>query len=638
MACHWNFPQQLQHESFYDGAECAGAFQPHDTKGLCLKSVLVFCLTFFFPLHAQDLKVEIIYPREDLTVTAYDSTFIFGNYSPSSAQLAINGVHPKRYPNGTFLGMVPVQPGRFSFRVVVRRDSTADSDSAVSVRQVNIPPFLLASPLMPLTIDTSFIFPANDLELSPGDLLGVALKGSPGVRATFSIEGVASFLPMAEQPAREQFYWGEAVFGRAKPPSTPEVPGIYTGVYQIREADTAFAARVFFQFTNARGELARAIAPGKLSVRAERVPRVAHLNSELTIGRTAPGKAYQFFLPAGVKLTVSGRDGDYYRVPLLHDETIWVPRTDCEFLPAGTPPARSIAQVARTTGFPDRTRLTIFLQERVPFKIEQSTKPNRIEIILYGVTADTDWIRHDEGDSLVGEIRWLQERDQKYRLRIDLNQKQQWGYRAFFENSNLILDIKKTPKLPGWPQRPLKDLWICVDPGHGPDEGAIGPSGSNEKTTTLIWAGLLKKKLEARGARVLMTRSGQEGITLGARAKYAEVANADLFVSLHFNALPDGVNPFLNHGSSVYYFHPHSYLLADRILKRLLVSLKLPNFGLYYDNLAVCRITSMPAVLIEPAFIMHPLEEAAILDARVQEQGVNAIVRGLEDFVRAAKE
>jgi N-acetylmuramoyl-L-alanine amidase len=258
--------------------------------------------------------------------------------------------------------------------------------------------------------------------------------------------------------------------------------------------------------------------------------------------------------------------------------------------------------------------------------------------VLYGVTADTDWIRHDEGDSLLGEIRWLQERDQKYRLSIELNQKQQWGYRAFFEDTNLILDIKKTPRLPGWPQRPLKDLLICIDPGHGPEEGAIGPSGLYEKDATLTWAGLLKSKLEARGAHVLMTRSGKEGITLGARVKYAEIGNADLLVSMHFNALPDGINPFLNHGTSVYYFHPQSYALADRILKRLLLSLKLPNFGLYYDNLAVCRITSMPAVLIEPAFIMHPLEEAVILSPQMQEKGVNAVVRGLEDFVRAAKE
>lgn len=612
--------------------------QNNKHSGFNLESLILSCLLFFFRVYAQDLQVEVIYPREDLTITAHDSTFIFGNYSPATAHITINGLRPRQYPNGTFMGVVPVQPGRFLFRAVARRDSTAHADSAVVLRYVHIPQFLSTTPQEPLALDTSYVFPQNDLELSPGDLLGVALKGSSGGRASFSIDGLAAPLPMAEQPARKQFYWGEAVFGRARPPSAPEVQGIYTGIYQIRAGDTVRAARIRFTLANARGETLRVAAPGRFSVKSAAVPQIARLISELTIGRTAPGKAYQFFLPAGVKLTLTGRDGDYYRASLVPDETIWVPVANCELLPLGTMPPRSVMEVSRTTSFPDRSRVTLFLQDRVPFKIEQSTKPNRLEIILYGVTADTDWIRHDYGDSLLGEIRWSQERDQKYRLSIDLNQKQQWGYRAFFDESNLIVDIKKTPKLTGWPNRPLKDLLICIDPGHGPEDGAIGPGGWSEKQTTLIWAELLKKKLEARGARVLLTRAGQEGITLGARVKYADVSNADLFVSVHFNALPDGVNPFLNRGSSTYYFHPQSYALADRILKRLLNSLKLPNFGLYYDNLAVCRITSMPAVLLELAFIMHPLEEAVILDPNMQEKGVNAIVRGLEDFVRAGKE
>jgi len=323
---------------------------------------------------------------------------------------------------------------------------------------------------------------------------------------------------------------------------------------------------------------------------------------------------------------------------LLEDETMWIPRANCEVLPLGTMPPKSAVEVARLESFADRVRVAIFLSERLPFKIEQRTKPNRLEVVLYGVTADTDWIRRDALDPMLGDIRWSQERDEKYRLSIDLNQKQHWGYRAFYEDTNLILEIKKTPNLPGWPNLPLKDLLICVDPGHGPDLGALGPTGLSESVATPLLAQEVKAKLEARGARVILTRSGAEGITLGARPKFADVANADLFVSLHFNALPDGVNPFSNHGASAYYFHPQSYGLANAILRQLLKNTKLPNFGLYYDNLAVCRVTSMPAVLIEPAFIMHPQEEAMILEAMFRRKVAKAIVRGMEEFVRGAKE
>jgi N-acetylmuramoyl-L-alanine amidase len=101
--------------------------------------------------------------------------------------------------------------------------------------------------------------------------------------------------------------------------------------------------------------------------------------------------------------------------------------------------------------------------------------------------------------------------------------------------------------------------------------------------------------------------------------------------------LPDGVDPDKNRGSSTYYFHPQSYPLAQSILRSMLKRLKLPNFGLFYDNLSVCRVTSMPSVLIEPAFLMHPLEEALILDSDFREKTAEAIVAGIEEFVRAAK-
>jgi N-acetylmuramoyl-L-alanine amidase len=215
-----------------------------------------------------------------------------------------------------------------------------------------------------------------------------------------------------------------------------------------------------------------------------------------------------------------------------------------------------------------------------------------------------------------------------------LNQKQQWGYRAFYEDSNLIIEIKKSPAIA---RSPLRNLLVCVDPGHGPDLGAIGPTGWLEKDATYQLAAVVARKLRAKGSRAILTRNDSTGIALQARTKLAEVAGADIFISLHYNALPDGVNPDKNRGSSAYYFHPQSHALAQSILRNLLKRLKLPNFGLFYDNLAVCRVTSMPSVLIEPAFLMHPLEEALILDSDFREKTAEAIVAGIEEFVRGAR-
>jgi N-acetylmuramoyl-L-alanine amidase len=591
------------------------------------------------------MKIEVIYPREGLTITARDSTFIFGNFKYHSTeddeqtnagrvQVTINGVPARLYPNDTYMAVVPVQPGNFTFRASVRliAETGVVADSARLDRNVYIPSYLVTSPSDTLLVDTSYVFPMVDLEMTSGDILGVAFKATPGCSASFSIDNVASNLPMTERPPLTEFYVGEAVFGQARPPATPEVRGIYTGAYVIRPQDAATNATIRFEIVDTLDNRTVIAAPGKLTISTPNVPRIASLTQELTVGRTAPGRGYQLFLPAGVKLWITGGEGNFYRAQLTEDESVWVPRNSVEFLPAGTLPPQSLIEIVRTTSFENHSRITIFLSERLPFKIAQETQPQRLHVILYGATSDTDWIRHDFGDPLVGEIRWAQESEGRYRLVIDLNQEQQWGYRAYYEDNNLILEVKKTPIKSG-----LRDLLICVDPGHGPDLGAIGPTGLTEQAATLTLAEMVAKKLEDKGSRVFMTRQGAEGVTLATRTKLAEAAGADIFVSLHYNALPDGVNPYKSRGSSTYYFHPQSYPLAQSIQKMLLKKLKLPNFGLYYDNLSVCRITSMPSVLVEPAFIMHPEEEALILDPDFREKTAEAIVAGIEEFVKNAK-
>jgi N-acetylmuramoyl-L-alanine amidase len=482
--------------------------------------------------------------------------------------------------------------------------------------------------------DTSYVFPQVDLEMMAGDMLGVVLKATPGCTARFSIEGVASDLPMTEQPPRKNFYRDEAVFGQARPPATPEVRGIYTGVYVMRPEDIATSATIRFEIADTLGRRITLAAPGKLTLQNSTVPRIAALTQELTVARTAAGRGYQLFLPSGVKLWITGREGNFYRARLTENESVWVPTGNVSFLPAGTPPPQSAIEIVRTAHFEKYSRVTIFLTERLPFKIKQERRAQRLHAVIYGGTADTDWIRHAFGDPLIEEIRWAQEAEGRYRLTIDLNQKQQWGYRAFYEENNLIIEIKKSPIIA---RSPLRNLLVCVDPGHGPDLGAIGPTGLYEKDATYQLAEAVAQKLQAKGSRAFLTRDDSTGIALQARTKLAEVAGADIFISLHYNALPDGVDPDKNRGSSTYYFHPQSYPLAQSILRNLLKRLKLPNFGLFYDNLSVCRVTSMPSVLIEPAFLMHPLEEALILDSDFRETIAEAIVAGIEEFVRAAK-
>ena len=81
---------------------------------------------------------------------------------------------------------------------------------------------------------------------------------------------------------------------------------------------------------------------------------------------------------------------------------------------------------------------------------------------------------------------------------------------------------------------------VAVDAGHGGTNlGARSPSGVAEKDITLFMARALARTLgQSPGVRVILTRSGDEYVTLSDRVRTANRARADLFLSLHCNASP----------------------------------------------------------------------------------------------------
>jgi N-acetylmuramoyl-L-alanine amidase len=83
---------------------------------------------------------------------------------------------------------------------------------------------------------------------------------------------------------------------------------------------------------------------------------------------------------------------------------------------------------------------------------------------------------------------------------------------------------------------------VIVDPGHGGiDNGTQASSGELEKQIVLDFASALRERLEKSGKyRVVMTRSDDTFIPLADRVKIARDQQAQLFVSVHADALPRG--------------------------------------------------------------------------------------------------
>ncbi len=118
------------------------------------------------------------------------------------------------------------------------------------------------------------------------------------------------------------------------------------------------------------------------------------------------------------------------------------------------------------------------------------------------------------------------------------------GHSADAESSAPVSSMAPGPELGDAPV-PLAELFglgvktIVIDPGHGGrDPGAVGPTNLYEKTVTIDVARRLRRILEHAGFQVKMTRDDDERVSLKDRVAIAIEAEADLFISLHVNALP----------------------------------------------------------------------------------------------------
>jgi N-acetylmuramoyl-L-alanine amidase len=352
------------------------------------------------------------------------------------------------------------------------------------------------------------------------------------------------------------------------------------------------------------------------------------------IARTGPKLGYTLlYQPAGIRAIATGKMGNWVRLKLSEDEDAWVEEDSIKFLTLGTPIPHSFITFIRTQKLDGKTQVEIQLSERLPFKVQQEMSPSSIILDIYYATSNTDWIRYDTQDQLIQGIKWSQPKKDVYRLKVDLNNSQPWGYDAFYSENSLILEIKDKPRV----EKKLKGLKICIDPGHSKDPGAVGPTGLDERTVNLQIAQKLRYMLQQKGANVIMTRYGMEHVPLYDRPKTAIENDCDILISVHNNALPDGVNPFYNNGVSTYYYHPQSQPLARCIQEELAQELGIPDYGLYYANLALTRPPQLLSVLVECAFIILPEHEALLKSTDFQKKIVESIYQGIQNFIDKQK-
>lgn len=229
-----------------------------------------------------------------------------------------------------------------------------------------------------------------------------------------------------------------------------------------------------------------------------------------------------------------------------------------------------------------------------------------------------------------------------------------------------------------------KQFVVVLDAGHGgKDPGALGSSPRNrEKDINLGIVLEVGRLLKANcpDVKLINTRTTDVFLELGRRAEIANKAKADLFISVHTNALPKNARKIMgvqsytltlktastnlevekrensviqyeqDGGSKYSYSNPNSSesdimfeLMQDRDMQESVNFAKVvqnemvrtggrKDLGVLQANLAVLRLTYMPSVLLEVGYISTPAEEQFLLSSHGQTTMAKSIYNAIVKY------
>lgn len=175
---------------------------------------------------------------------------------------------------------------------------------------------------------------------------------------------------------------------------------------------------------------------------------------------------------------------------------------------------------------------------------------------------------------------------------------------------------------------------IVIDPGHGGEEEPGCVFGNvYEKELDLEIAKKLQAKLEKEYSRVIMTRTEDVNVYLNERARIANRENADLFISIHQNALEDddvtsGIETWYNPVKDT-----ESKILAQNIQENIIKTTNANDLGIKESKgLIVTQKAEMPSCLVETGFLSSTKERQKLAEDDYQDKIVEGIYNGIKAY------
>ena len=348
--------------------------------------------------------------------------------------------------------------------------------------------------------------------------------------------------------------------------------------------------------------------------------------------------------------------------------------------------AESILNGIRISNDNNKTRLVLDFYLNVNSNIFYLKNPDRLVIDLDNARLSASFKKKSIKNALIKGIRFAKKDNQSLRVVLDLNKELKFNYFLLPatdpNNARLVIDLNtsttsSSKKNTSLRTKKLRDILVVIDPGHGgKDPGAIGPNGTRESNVALaIGLQLADYFNNTSDMKAILTRDDNTFVVLRDRMENARKYKADLFISIHADALD---NPRVK-GASIYTLslegasNEASKILAKRenedssigevllsgkdadivslltdlsqnvsmeasrevgsiILNELAKVGSIRKKKVQQAGFLVLKSPDVPSVLIETTFISNPNEEKKLKSRSYQNKLAKAIFQGARNY------
>ena len=574
--------------------------------------------------------LSIVYPPPEHQTVA-EKIFFIGS-APPQKPVFINGKRiENRSDSGHFAPSFPLELGENIFKIRYGEEEreikvTRNSD------QIEVPE--------ELTFANNSLVPSVNIARLPNE--PICFGAVAPLDAKVSVQIGKSKIVLLPQVESIDLPPNSAVLTAKNDPTSKTNIGKYEGCTTL-DVPRNYGKPTFELEQN--GEVITQKGQGNIKILSPKDIKVVEVTADAGVARTGASTSYSRLtpLPKGSRARVTGKEGEWLRL----NYGGWIKAAETKPIPGNIPPQSIIRGI---TSRQKRSATEIIFPLQLPVPIEIKQKENSITLTLHNTTAQTDTIRLDP-DPLIKRLDWQQVSPTQIDYTFELNSDRQWGYDLNYEGTNLVFSLRHPPQaMPllnfdtlrspdnssqanSLIQKPLNNIEILLDPGHGGQEsGAKGPTGYPEKDINLLISKLVEQELTELGAKVYLTRKEDIDVSLQQRVAMINKIKPDLAISIHYNALPDNGDAENTKGISTFWYNTQAHAPATFLHNYLINKLNRPDAGVFWNNLALTRPHTAPAILLELGFMINPQEFEWITDSEEQKELATAIAKGIKEW------